>query len=303
MVSLTCSANELPHDILCDIFYTCANIYRAKPYHLGWIYLSHVCRRWREVVLDLPYLWARIVCLFPDALDQILLRTRDALLMLDYDTFESIRDAERFAELLPRAFSVIDCQKRVWFKHYCHWEALLPGTTLPNLVELDVTGVPDLGRLRLHPEQRDARVNTRHIETPGLLRLTLRSLSLSFNAPCLRSLHIEHHHSGLDAGFSLEYVLLMLSSHPLLETLSLLHVVRRAQEDQAEELDQTSDELLAEYDLPLHLPHLIDLHIAGHPRNLETLWRSLMIPRSAAVRFEKSWPVPGDGSSDDVRRV
>ncbi|VDB88657.1 unnamed protein product [Peniophora sp. CBMAI 1063] len=157
---------------------------------------------------------------------------------------------------------------------------------LPQLVDLDITGVPHLGRIRLHPEERLADKNPLDTKTPALLRLQLRGISLSFHAPRLRSLYIEHHHSGIDATWSIPGLLSMLTRYPLLEHLTLLHAIRPTQDDQASQLAEAFEELSVGPDHLIDFPHLTALRIGGHPRDLITLWRSLAVPRSTSVHFE-----------------
>ncbi|KZV65548.1 hypothetical protein PENSPDRAFT_655680 [Peniophora sp. CONT] len=79
-------------DILYEIFYTVAaldppRVHRFRPdcvrIHLGWLTLSHVCRRWRTILVhDMPRLWAELPCNIPSALTTITERARNLPLAL-----------------------------------------------------------------------------------------------------------------------------------------------------------------------------------------------------------------------------
>ncbi|KZV64216.1 hypothetical protein PENSPDRAFT_175356 [Peniophora sp. CONT] len=84
---------SLPDDIINELFDIAADLDPAgqpesasNRRKLGWINLTHVCRRWREVGLDRSTLWANVVTTFPRALDVMLARAKSVPLTLDiYD--------------------------------------------------------------------------------------------------------------------------------------------------------------------------------------------------------------------------
>ncbi|VDC02073.1 unnamed protein product [Peniophora sp. CBMAI 1063] len=71
------SPGTLQADVLEEIFARLAAIdppkkqhgdpFSDSQFHLGWIYVTHVCRHWRSVGTDLATLWAGIVCSLPNA--------------------------------------------------------------------------------------------------------------------------------------------------------------------------------------------------------------------------------------------
>ena len=79
--------SSLPSEHLARIFRFCALV--EPPWSggqkLGWIGVTHVCQRWRQVALDDPSLWARIVGVSPSAewIFEALVRARDAPLLFD----------------------------------------------------------------------------------------------------------------------------------------------------------------------------------------------------------------------------
>ncbi|EAU86328.2 hypothetical protein CC1G_08052 [Coprinopsis cinerea okayama7 len=65
----------LPNDILCKIFSDIKEGYGDK---LGWIRLSHVCRRWRDAALDYSSFWMNVRDGNPDRILAFLERSKDA---------------------------------------------------------------------------------------------------------------------------------------------------------------------------------------------------------------------------------
>ncbi|KAI0027831.1 hypothetical protein K488DRAFT_60336, partial [Vararia minispora EC-137] len=49
-------------------------IYTLRPPCLGWVVLSHVCKRFRAVLLGHRSLWAQTISVFPSAQDEFLRR-------------------------------------------------------------------------------------------------------------------------------------------------------------------------------------------------------------------------------------
>jgi len=79
--------SSLPPELLARIFRFCALV--ESPWSgvqkLGWIGVTHVCKRWRQVALDDSSLWARIAGVSPSAewIFEALVRARDAPLLFD----------------------------------------------------------------------------------------------------------------------------------------------------------------------------------------------------------------------------
>ncbi|VDC02068.1 unnamed protein product [Peniophora sp. CBMAI 1063] len=87
------SAQNLQLDVLKEIFEYLAAISEPRwrnegsstRFDLGWIYAAHVCRRWRDVGLDLAQLWAAHVCSLPNvhASEDLLKRTKSCPLKIE----------------------------------------------------------------------------------------------------------------------------------------------------------------------------------------------------------------------------
>ena len=88
-----CSAvtpiSALPPELLVQIFRLYAlevPPWSGRVQKLGWIGVTHVCRRWRQVALGDSSLWARITGLSPNAkwISEMLVRARNAPLVVDF---------------------------------------------------------------------------------------------------------------------------------------------------------------------------------------------------------------------------
>ncbi|KAI0314789.1 hypothetical protein OF83DRAFT_412344 [Amylostereum chailletii] len=62
--------------ILVDVWPLISACNRGTP-SLGWMQITHVCRHWRDVALDMPMLWTKNICTLTDAADTMLERARD----------------------------------------------------------------------------------------------------------------------------------------------------------------------------------------------------------------------------------
>jgi len=88
----------LPAEILARIFHFAA--FSERPYSMGWVNVTHVCRRWRQTALDDSTLWAHFLD-FPRNKEWIaerLSRARNAPLTIDLD--ESM-DKDTFSLFTP----------------------------------------------------------------------------------------------------------------------------------------------------------------------------------------------------------
>ncbi|VDB96209.1 unnamed protein product [Peniophora sp. CBMAI 1063] len=81
------SIQSLSDDVFCLIFNEFhANYSAGGANKLGWVTPSHVCSRWRRILVDdCATLWARSLCTFPKALPIFVERVRDAMLTIRID--------------------------------------------------------------------------------------------------------------------------------------------------------------------------------------------------------------------------
>lgn len=107
-VHSACSAATLPADIICEFFEYAAAIdpprattlpprltrHQEREGHyndfnenftLGWIYLTHVCRRWRAIGMSMASLWAHVTCFSgkPEVAAELLCRARECPITID----------------------------------------------------------------------------------------------------------------------------------------------------------------------------------------------------------------------------
>ncbi|KZV75444.1 hypothetical protein PENSPDRAFT_647228 [Peniophora sp. CONT] len=76
---------DLPTELLLEIAYILSDVYPATPTALGWIALGHVCSRFLGILSGAHILWARVVCLYSNAREEILARAADCPLDLIID--------------------------------------------------------------------------------------------------------------------------------------------------------------------------------------------------------------------------
>ncbi|KZV68289.1 hypothetical protein PENSPDRAFT_736015 [Peniophora sp. CONT] len=216
----------LPDDIICELFKALETLdaphgplYRrsSRLAHLefehgqrgpslGWIKLTHICRRLRNIGIGyLPALWGRVVCVFPNAhaWKTILARSRSAPLVLDIRD-PGLRAAISWplpAHALARARAISDIihsehplSRRWW-----------TDATLPSLEFIELSNDSELGTHR--PSHC-----TGHICAPKLLTYTISGGFVPFHAQSLRSLLVGHQ-------VLWTKLLDSLRSCPLLETL------------------------------------------------------------------------------------
>ncbi|KZV60355.1 hypothetical protein PENSPDRAFT_351905 [Peniophora sp. CONT] len=189
---------DLPLDIVCELFIQAAFADpprrktgdtsddleflrpRAQGFNLGWISLTHVCRQWRSVGIDMAPLWAAIVTVFqkPAIADEFASRARDCDLNLDVTGWygnPSPKQRQMFdwvVERIKRARS-LQCRPPLNINRPGNtMRAALDGHHLPALRQLDLKSDPSYhGEEPLHIFQLNA---------PGLV---IANLSNALPAP------------------------------------------------------------------------------------------------------------------------
>ncbi|VDC04775.1 unnamed protein product [Peniophora sp. CBMAI 1063] len=222
---------QLPDDILYELFkalegidpaqspsthaYTIASARRgSEPASLGWITLTHVCRRLRNIGINcVPTLWGRVLCVFPSehAWKTAFERSKSAPLVLDLDDdrIRAVAPHPLPTTILSRALSIIDTiygntpiERKWWID-----------ATLPHVVSLELsyelTSYVDYVR-----EWRRIVILDGRISAPSLAWFRADGCFIPFNAPALRYLEIRH---------TVVWTMLLdsLRSCPLLEQLHL----------------------------------------------------------------------------------
>ncbi|KZV61825.1 hypothetical protein PENSPDRAFT_693062 [Peniophora sp. CONT] len=193
--TLTCVSD----DIIRELFTILADIdvphrdgendlddYQYHRASIGWIRLTHVCRRLRILGLGLPDLWARIICTFPGACTTILERAQEAPLTLVLPPYSRyyFEVLPGVHDLLVRARHIVDDPDNRRDADARTWWARSP---LLNLEQLEIRkGYPaltgDFGR----------------VVAPALRKYVLVNTFIPFTAPMLQFLGIHQEMSWMD---------------------------------------------------------------------------------------------------------
>ncbi|KZV64217.1 hypothetical protein PENSPDRAFT_656753 [Peniophora sp. CONT] len=188
---------------------------------LGWIRLTHVCRRWRYIGLNRPSLWASVVTNFPRASEIMIARAKNApfTLRLDLYNFSLLIKVESFypdfleniLALVPRSRVIHDAEdwESVLRGRARNWGDILQGQTLPLLESLNIANIYNR-RTALEPLIPD-----NPFFAPNL-RLYKIGYFIPFVAHSLRVLEIK------DSRLSWKRCLNILETCPLLVELSLV---------------------------------------------------------------------------------
>ncbi|KZV68164.1 hypothetical protein PENSPDRAFT_687528 [Peniophora sp. CONT] len=207
--TLTTHSPKLPDDIIYELFEAAALVYPPRALvmmpasaqalahtHtlLGWIILTHICRRWRAIGFSatLAHIWARVVCLSwkPSVAMELSQRARGYPVTIDLTRFNGIIRPGSY-ELLPledwafRNISNVDvliAPGTIFLNHLNRHKAILPalreiqfGRTLSGLpvpIEWEAPGL------------RSARLNMAFL--PNHMAQGLRELHLRVHADRMR---------------------------------------------------------------------------------------------------------------------
>ncbi|VDB91590.1 unnamed protein product [Peniophora sp. CBMAI 1063] len=212
--------------VVCEILYLLAVIdppgsvrYAYPPRKtLGWINVTHVCRRWRAIGLDLASLWATNVSAFPNvnAFTQAAIaraRETDVVITLERDLPEVNRAVFRdFVANSPgriRELTDTVLNPRHWYKR-------MKNKDFPRLLVLSLTS---------HGSYTNDTPGTFSINAPNLRSLTLNEPTFAVVAPQLRSLCLRCKKNRMDC--TLEVILKSLRCAPNIEHLEVwvpLHI-------------------------------------------------------------------------------
>ncbi|KZV64215.1 hypothetical protein PENSPDRAFT_656752 [Peniophora sp. CONT] len=201
---------RLPDDIISELFdilavIECPRLPTFGPLYphprpeawklLGWIRLTHVCRRFREVGLRRSALWGRVVIVFPSAFDTLLARSRSAPLSLRLD--KGVLQGETLNAILPnhvhRAVEIGDADYSTVIRGWKgselakrhprrEWGNILAGRTMPLLTSLRLIGWRDF--------KNSEAVNAEAPFVAPVLRHYTADRFIPFTAPSLRDLRL-----------------------------------------------------------------------------------------------------------------
>ncbi|KZV64656.1 hypothetical protein PENSPDRAFT_757075 [Peniophora sp. CONT] len=257
----------LKPDILVIIFEIFAKDTPPGDRHpLGWIRLAHVNREWRALILDLPVLWGRVLCSFRSqgAFRTILSRSRTAPLhiWIGDDWSRYFTSVGELASLLPRAREV-----RLWHAR--------PRFTLPFLET---------------PGDNDYHDPKRVLVAPFLRQLTLDLFPFSISAPrlCELDVHLSSEHTHI------HHLPAIVAAFHTLKKLTIGFAGDGIQDDSDESSRSLREENIRDLlkalehgKRPAEMPYLTDVWIIWcDDLLLKMLWRSLVIPRTANIRYD-----------------
>ncbi|VDC04848.1 unnamed protein product [Peniophora sp. CBMAI 1063] len=129
---------DLPSDILLDLYQVLSAIDRPNPHDVGWIRMTHVDTLWRRVGLDLPILWANDYGSMAshDAVQTF--RTRARNIPLTVCIPERLSKQHENVLIYAISASIRDIEA-LSLKTYSYlWSSLVAGKTLPKLRILDL---------------------------------------------------------------------------------------------------------------------------------------------------------------------
>ena len=181
--------SRLPPEILVEVFSLLpfvADDPKCVPY-LEWIFVTHVCRRWREIALQSPYLWNHInfTKLTLDGFTEILARAKMSPLHVE-------------AKITPRSKARFNALRRQLEAHIFHTRHLSISGEFQTLLERLVSPAPALVSLSLtrpsHPfssSQLECIIIPDSLfngTAPKLTRLELLSCSIGWKSPLFKGL-------------------------------------------------------------------------------------------------------------------
>ncbi|KAI0033223.1 hypothetical protein K488DRAFT_85144 [Vararia minispora EC-137] len=194
---------------------------------LGWISLGHVCHFLRSVVFDYHSLWAKAVCVFPGAFNDILSRSGQlpVSLVLPKRCSHSPSRIRFMINHLPQAleFIIRDCWAVGMANHETadKWPldpALFSGKAFPLLQQVNINF--DLRRQYYKNITKDI-FELPPAYTPRLRRLVLRNFYIQFQPNTLHHLELCSDHPGQHAIFAPPQFLDMLRACGNLRSLIL----------------------------------------------------------------------------------
>lgn len=246
-----------------------------RCYSLGWIVATHVCERWRKILLSMSPLWAAIVCSLPKAFEALLDRARHAPLTVYIPTYNP-ESPERMKFILEVASShtsdmrSLRCSIPAGPQHD-HARGVLSSGALPHLHYLGL----DFAYKRGKSSQRFKEML--HLDAPNLKTASLSGIRCQLTSLHLRSLEITKF--GLCERNGLEYFLQLLQNAPELEDLLF-------------EIDCGPLAIAASSpESDVHLAHLKRLCACGNfrgdnlLRNADAIFRRLTFPLQCSIHY------------------
>lgn len=303
----------LPNELLAEIslFYVAQNLTRYRKYTYHWFLIAHICRRWREAVLQTPHIWAYIIFGYSTAcLRTVLERSGQVpltvvdrhssiwMLVDDFSSWKVWKDSDALAVVksvykeLPRIKTFELKYVPEGFTVYALLMATLETTGLTDAPELETLTIrsclnPWRDRFTSVPifSKRD------RASLPRLRNLTVAGCSRSVLESVLR-----HHLTSLtltdvreDGHCSVDVMVGLLRQIPLLEELRIRKSLHELPEDQVHPWS-TSSGVDSHDKVILH--HLRNIELAdGHGGSASaSLLDHITFPESTAIAIRTLQP-------------
>ncbi|CAK5283099.1 unnamed protein product [Mycena citricolor] len=214
--------SRLPPEVLSRVFLC---LVLSDSYSVRWTReISHVCRQWRAVALEFPWVWSYPSFRHLDWAEEMLERSKSALLTIK---FHEVYTPPRMIDLLTRALSQVSRLGELDFdvKDRLAQLGLLVNMTDPapflHTLHLEATGHYG-GPLSLPATFLGG-------DTPRLRRVDLTGFAIAWDSPLLRNLtrlrvvHFARQESTLS--MTMKELLDALDHMPLLESLELKNIL------------------------------------------------------------------------------
>jgi hypothetical protein len=266
----------LPPELLARIFHFHAFVepaWSTDVRRLGWIAVTHVCQRWRQVALDDSSLWTRISGYSASAewIAETLVRARNAPLVVDLV-------GTPIPEILAMFPGHISHTRELRLRNLSQ----LHSQTIREICELEAPELEDfeLGLSIASPFHFDEIVGKTLFKgrTPKLRTLSLAQLYIPWSLiprGQLTQLKVVIYRGDPIADLSpadLDQLFDLLINSPQLEILALEFCLPKM-------LSQVS------HGQPIHLPHLSRLSVGGPTSRVANLLKRLTIPSSATLHL------------------
>jgi hypothetical protein len=281
--------SRLPPEVLATIFaFLSASTWNEGAFHLEWIRVAHVCRRWREAALDHPRFWSHINFnkLTPGGMAEILARAKMAPLHLEADvgvwTSAQVEAFERQLEA-----------------HISHTHHLsISGSFEATLARLS-SSAPTLKSLVLSHKSPTYGLppaiipdNLLNCTAPNLTSLELENCDISWKSPLLKGLRdLLILDISTKARPELEDWLDALNEMPQLKTLSLQYATPRA---------PLASPLISEPSRTIVLPFLTRFYIHASAKDCALALAHLLLPTLTWLHVHVE---SHDEEGEDVRLV
>ncbi|KZV72537.1 hypothetical protein PENSPDRAFT_352913 [Peniophora sp. CONT] len=294
-VSIMCTAQSLPADILCELYSLLSIAWPVSPFagspleRIAWLSLTHVCHHWREVAIAWsPSYWAGMATDFVYAgaggstsLDVLVARARDQPLTIRMvpPQFSGMYNwqKDQYLHLIALAARRLrdDCVRSLHERLYTDvwWVNRLPGKRFCALESL-ILEYRTTSHRRLQTQVRFLREVARSpaVDVPNLRKLELNGFFIPVLAPSLTHLKIDLASPSCTSVVSLSAVLGLLQQAVNLRVLDITtaHAL----------LENGLDN---DVEILLPLPKLDTVRLTGSSVVVEQLWRSIGQPLDATL--------------------